>query len=104
MCLLLPAGLLGVPGGAAGSILASVLIKKLRMTCMQMLKWMFVLTVILSFLNVIFLVQCDDLPFAGVNTRYTSYNSRYTNQRLSITPTNLQEIIRFLSCDHIYFI
>jgi len=61
------AGVLAVPGAAGGSILGSYMIKRLRLTCSQLLRYHLLMSLVATALVAMFFIQCKQQSFVGVN-------------------------------------
>ena len=59
-----------LPAGAGGTILGGVIIKRVRLTCKQILKAELAMSISIFALLFIFLLTCDNLDFAGVTVPY----------------------------------
>ncbi|KAK2166751.1 hypothetical protein NP493_1307g01016 [Ridgeia piscesae] len=60
-------GILAVPGAAGGSFLGSYVIKRLRMTCSQLLRYHMAISFVVIAVTTMFLIQCRQQTFVGVN-------------------------------------
>jgi len=58
-----------LPAGAIGTILGGVIIKKLRLTCIGIMKLEASMAAFICFFLFTFFATCGNLPFAGLNTR-----------------------------------
>ncbi|XP_066269957.1 solute carrier organic anion transporter family member 4C1-like isoform X2 [Branchiostoma lanceolatum] len=65
-------GFVVVPGAAGGNILGGVIMKFFKLKCRGMLRLCIILGGVCLALYLVFLVQCPNIPFAGVTQRYTN--------------------------------
>lgn len=67
-------GVVTVPAGGGGTFLGGYLVKKLHLRCAGIIKLCIVCTLCALALALVFLISCPNIPFAGINTPYTSKN------------------------------
>jgi hypothetical protein len=61
-----------LPAGAGGTIVAGLVIEKLKLSCHQIMKLMTILASATAASTLVFLLFCKTLPFSGVNVSYNS--------------------------------
>ena len=70
-------GLMAVPGAAGGSVVGSIIVKKLKMDCRSCIRGMFIMSCLLVMLSFAFFLECDNAQFYGVNVSNTSLWVKY---------------------------
>ncbi|KAA0189509.1 hypothetical protein HAZT_HAZT008504 [Hyalella azteca] len=80
----LPAGLaatvvgaLAISGGGSGILAGGLLIKRLKMTCENVIRLCFVVSSFCMFSAFIFFIRCPNAKFAGLNIAYNRQGARY---------------------------
>lgn len=63
-------GIIVIPGGAGGTILGGVLVKKYKMTCTSIMKWELLFTFIIMLCAFGYFIICDPIKFVAVNVDF----------------------------------
>lgn len=61
-----------MPAGGGGTFLGGWLVKRLQLACAGIIKLCVASTVVAAAFTFSFILNCDDYPFAGVTTMYSS--------------------------------
>lgn len=69
------AGLVAIPAGGGGTFLGGWLVKRFNLDIRKILKFCFVVTLIPVCFAFIFLIHCNNTPFAGISTLYLQPSS-----------------------------
>ena len=64
------AGIVVIPGGAGGTIVGGILVKKLALKCAGIMKAEMGFSVAIIVTGFMFFIICEPLSFAGVSTGY----------------------------------
>ncbi|XP_078665171.1 solute carrier organic anion transporter family member 4A1-like [Branchiostoma floridae x Branchiostoma belcheri] len=67
-------GFVVVPGAGGGAILGGVLVNRLKLKCVGIIRFCLAFSLVGLLGCFVFLLQCNNVPFAGVNTAYTGLN------------------------------
>jgi len=78
--LLLLQGIVTVPGGAGGFVLAGIITKKMSLTALQQIRGMFLSAIVCLFAMLAFCVQCESARIADV----TSHQQAEHTDRLGL--------------------
>uniref|UniRef100_T1JNZ4 Solute carrier organic anion transporter family member n=1 Tax=Strigamia maritima TaxID=126957 RepID=T1JNZ4_STRMM len=68
-------GVVTVPAGGGGTFLGGYLVKYFNLRCAGIIKMCVLFTCIAVALCLIFLINCAQMPFAGINTHYNNYEN-----------------------------
>ena len=69
---LLVTGYAAIPAGGGGTFLGGYLVKRFNLRVPGIIKLCLALLIAVFFLGFVFLVHCQNLPFAGINVKYGS--------------------------------
>jgi len=67
-------GIVAVPGGAGGFILAGIINKRMSLTVEQQLRAIFIMAVASLFAMLMFTVQCDTAPLADMSSYHQQFD------------------------------
>ncbi|KAK2176143.1 hypothetical protein NP493_680g01004 [Ridgeia piscesae] len=96
-------GLVLLPAGAIGTILGGVIIKKLRLTCIGIMKLEASMAAFICFFLFTFFATCGNLPFAGLNTSselYSPCNAACTCENVPFDPVCSYNDVQYYSPCH----
>lgn len=71
-CFLQFTGYAAIPAGGGGTFLGGYLVKRFDLHVRGIIRLCLCLTASVLFLALIFLIHCENIPFAGVNVEYGS--------------------------------
>ena len=78
-------GYAAIPAGGGGTFLGGYLVKKFDLHVKGIIRLCLGLTSTVLFLGLVFLVHCQNNPFAGVNLEYgSSADDRYIHELISL--------------------
>ncbi|XP_050680474.1 solute carrier organic anion transporter family member 4A1 isoform X2 [Leptidea sinapis] len=76
-------GIITVPAGGGGTFAGGWLVKRWRLACAGIIKLCVISTLIAAIFTFSFVLSCDDYPFAGITTMYSSPSAPGSNRLLA---------------------
>ncbi|CAH1775633.1 unnamed protein product [Owenia fusiformis] len=80
-------GFATIPAGGGGTLFGGYLVKKLKLKCRGIIKMCCITSSISLLLLLIFFIQCNDIPFSGINTSYNNGMSEFSPEDINLNST-----------------